>query len=160
MPKFVVYTDGGARNNGKSDAVGAWAFIVYDYQGKRIGSKSAWKIGCTNNQMEMSAVYGALVWANKHGYQIEIYIDSNFVKQGCESWLWSWAKKDWRKSDGEVVLNKELWQQIHKELSAYMDKHREIPTFVKVSAHTGIEGNEAADLLCNVRMTEAEMEMM
>ncbi len=74
MPKFVVYTDGGCRGNGKSDAVGAWAFIVYDYQGKRIGSKSDWQIGCTNNQMEMAAVRQALSWANKHGYQIEFIL--------------------------------------------------------------------------------------
>lgn len=158
MTKFVVYTDGGCRGNGKANAVGAWAFIVYKENGERVGSKSNGQIGVTNNQMEMAAVLRAIEWANTHNYQIEIYLDSNFVKQGCESWLWGWAKRDWKKADGETVLNKELWQQIHKQLNLYMEKHREIPTFVKVKGHSGNPQNDAVDNLCNVKMTELEME--
>lgn len=160
MPKYDVYTDGGCRGNGKANAIGAWAFIVYKPNGERLGSKSEASSGTTNNRMEMIAVLKALEWANKHNCAIDIYLDSNFVKQGCESWLWSWAKKDWRKSDGEIVLNKEIWQLIHHQLNEYMEKHREIPTFVKVKGHSDNDKNNAADNLCNVKMTELEMEMM
>lgn len=160
MSKFVVYTDGGCRGNGKADAVCAWAFIVYNFDGTRVGSKSKAFYGGTNNIAEMTAVLESIKWANKSGHEIEIYLDSNFVKQGCESWLWNWAKKGWVKADGSELLNRDLWKEIHTALNEYMDNHREIPTFVKVKGHSGDEQNDAVDNLCNVKMTELEMESM
>lgn len=158
MSKYMVFTDGGCRGNGKQDAVGAWAFIVYKENGERVGSQSAGTRGVTNNQMEIKAVLKALTWANKHSQEIEIYLDSNYVKQACESWIWAWKKKGWIKSDGGELLNKDLWQQVHAELNKYMEIHKEIPTFIKVKGHSGHEQNDAVDNLCNVRMTEVEME--
>lgn len=158
MSKFMVYTDGGCRGNGQADAICAWGFIVYKENGERVGSKSQAFRGGANNIAEMTAVLEAVKWANRHSHEIEIYIDSNFVKQSCESWLWNWARKGWQKADGTEVLNKELWKVIHQELTTYLSKHREIPTFVKVKGHSGDSNNDAVDALCNVRMSELEIE--
>lgn len=157
---FHVYTDGGCRGNTRgSDNVGAWAFVVYNSSKDNIGSKSASKRMTTNNEMEMQAVYEALLWSNKNaGRPMTIYLDSSYTKNGCESWVWGWERKSWKKADGGEIVNLALWQAIIAELKKYRLNHGEIPTFVKVKGHDGIEGNEAADTLLNVRMTELELE--
>lgn len=154
---YNIYTDGGCRKNGDPDAVCAWAFIVFK-DGERIGSKSKAFRGGTNNIAEITAVLEALKWANKFKRKITIYLDSNYVKQSCESWVWSWKKKGWVKSDGGELLNKDLWKLVYTELNRYMEIHKEIPTFIKVKGHSGHYQNDAVDNLCNVKMTELEME--
>lgn len=154
---YHIYTDGGCRKNGDPNAVCAWAFIVFK-DGERVGSKSKAFRGGTNNIAEITAVLEALKWANKFKRQITIYLDSNYVKQSCESWVWSWKKKGWKKSDGSVLLNLELWKEVHKELCDYMDNYKEIPTFVKVKGHSDDVNNDAVDNLCNVKMTELELD--
>ncbi|QGH45271.1 hypothetical protein [Bacteriophage Eos] len=159
---FHVYTDGGCRGNTRgADNVGAWAFVVYNSSQDNIGSKSGPKRMTTNNEMEMQAVYEALLWSNKNpGRPMTIYTDSTYTKNGCESWVWGWERKGWVKADGGEIQNLPLWQSIIAELRKYRLNHGEIPTFVKVKGHSGVEGNEAADNLLNVRMTELEMENM
>lgn len=160
MTKYQIYTDGGCRGNGKAEAVGAWAFIVYDYSGNRVGSKSEANIGWTNNQNELTAILKATEWANKHKHNITISTDSNYCKQGCESWAWSWKQKNWKKSDGGIPENLDIWKTLISNMEAYKDIHGEIPTFVKVKGHSGDPMNNEVDALVNVKMTELEMENM
>lgn len=159
---FSVYTDGGCRGNTRgADNIGAWAFVVYNSSNDNIGSKSAATRFTTNNEMEMTAVYQALQWSNKNpGRPMTIYTDSTYTKSGCESWVWGWERKGWVKADGGEIQNLDLWKLIIEELRKYRLNHGEIPTFVKVKGHSGNEGNEAADNLLNVKMTELEMENM
>lgn len=162
MSTFHVYTDGGCRGNTRgSDNIGAWAMVVFNPSMDHIGDKSAAVRCTTNNEQEMFAVYQTLLWANKNaGRPVVIYTDSAYTKNGCESWVWAWERKSWKKADGGEIQNLELWQSIIKELKTYRLTHGEIPTFVKVKGHSGIVGNEMADALLNVRMTELEMENM
>lgn len=159
---FHVYTDGGCRGNTRGiENVGAWAMVVYNSSQEQIGTKSAPKRNTTNNEMELQAVLEALLWSNKNpGRPMSIYLDSTYVKNGCESWVWGWERKGWKKADGEEPLNLDQWKWVIDELKKYRLNHGEIPTFVKVKGHSGVEGNEAADNLLNVRMTELEMENM
>lgn len=159
---FHVYTDGGCRGNTRgANNIGAWAMVVYNSSMDNIGSKSFAVRMTTNNEMEMMAVYQCLLWSNKNsGRPVTIYTDSAYTKNGCESWVWGWENKGWVKADGGEIQNLDLWKKIIAELRAYRLNHGEIPTFVKVKGHAGIEGNEAADNLLNVRMTELEADTL
>lgn len=133
--------------------------VVFNSSREQIGTKSAATRITTNNEMEMMAVYQALLWSNKNpGRPMTIYTDSAYTKNGCESWVWGWETKGWKKADGGEIQNLDLWKQIIGELRKYRLNHSEVPTFVKVKGHSGDEGNEAADNLLNVKMTELEME--
>lgn len=160
-PQYHIFTDGGCRGNGVAqNPPGAWAMIVYNQQGKRIGSKSDSKRGTTNNEMEMKAICEAIKWANVKSYSIEISTDSAFTKNGIESWMWGWAKKAWRKSDGETVKNLLLWQEIYDATVIYKNKHGEAPTIHKVKGHSGDPRNTEVDALVNVKMDELEYESL
>lgn len=156
---YDVYTDGGCRGNGKENAIGGWAFIVYSSEGTRLGSKSGAHYGVTNNIMELRAILEALEWAiSKPNRPVTISTDSAYCKNGIETWMFSWQRKGWKKADGEEPLNLQLWQQIHGAVVQYMKIHGEAPTIVKVKGHSGEPRNTEVDALVNVKMTELEME--
>ncbi len=70
-----------------------------------------------------------------------IYSDSDFCVKGYNDWLDNWKERGWRKSDKKPVKNRHLWQQIDELRSK---KYVEV---IKVKAHSGVEGNNMADLL-------------
>lgn len=141
-----IYTDGAARGNpGES----SWAFVVYEGAAKK-GSKSGYLGIGTNNQAEMTAILEALTWAAKFGIKPTILTDSNYCKQGLESWMHGWERKGWVKGDGKQPENLELWKEL-------FDLYNQVqPTMVKVKGHSNVEGNLAADALCNVVLDERE----
>jgi len=78
----------------------------------------------------LGAVY-AVTWAIKNGYKkITIYYDYIGIEK--------WAAKEWKRNN-----------DLTKEYSMYMSEaSKQIDiSFVKVAAHTGIQHNEAADLV-------------
>lgn len=56
--EIMVYTDGGARGNGKEDCVSAWAYTLS--YGEHYKENKGAMYGATNNQMEMTAIIEAL----------------------------------------------------------------------------------------------------
>ncbi|QKE55276.1 RNaseH [Escherichia phage ECOP18] len=158
MSVFHIYTDGACKSN---PGPGAWGFIVYDDNDDRLGSKSGYNPKTTNNEMELTAIVEALRWSvRKDNRPIAIYTDSAYCKNGMESWMFSWQRKGWKKADGEVPLNLELWQEAFRLTQQYINFHNTNPTFIKVKGHSGISGNEAVDALCNTVITEQELAEM
>jgi len=155
---FYVFTDGGARGNGKG--VSSWGMAVYDENecyvgGKRRGfSKTC---GHTNNFVELTAVLEALKWAEKTKTHVVIRTDSNYVNQGINTWMPNWIKNHWRTAKNRPIKNLELWREVyflHKELNSLV-------TIEHVPGHSAGNdfnsiGNRQADLLCNVAMDEEE----
>jgi ribonuclease HI len=47
--------------------------------------------------------------------QINIYTDSNYVKEGITVWIYNWEKNNWKTSDKKNVKNVDLWKKL-KEL--------------------------------------------
>lgn len=144
---FRVFTDGGCRGN---PGIGGWGLVVYlgtEYKGKKSGFKEV----TTNNEMELTAINNAMEWAIRAKQtELEILTDSNYALQGFKSWMHSWVKNNWIKSDKKPVLNLELWKSIYK------NSQKIHVTMTKVKAHSGIDGNEQADALCNCEMDEYE----
>lgn len=147
---YHVYTDGAARINDKTGPC-AWAFVVYDPTGKYKGHQKDIINPGTNNIGELTAIIKAMEWANRHNLVMTVYTDSAYCKNGLESWMHGWATKGWKKSDGSIVENVELWKHAH---SIY-DPAR--VTLVKVKGHSGVEGNEKADNFCNIALNDFEL---
>lgn len=61
----------------------------------------------TNNRMELTALIEALKLVGDD--LAVIMLDSDYVKNGTESWMAGWKKRNWKTKDGGQVLNKDLW---------------------------------------------------
>lgn len=138
MESIVIYTDGGCSGN---PGPGGWAFVLRDGSGEVLGSGG--EANTTNNRMELRAVISALEEAERRapGAAVALHTDSQYVKNGIESWISSWKRNGWRTASKQPVKNKELWE----ELDAVNARVR--PKFLWVKGHAGIEDNERCDSL-------------
>lgn len=103
--KVNVYTDGACSGNpGK----GGWAAVIVEGRKEKIISGSE-KL-TTNNKMELAAVINALKIINS--YEINIFTDSKYVKNGIENWINNWKINGWMTVAKQPVKNKELWVQL------------------------------------------------
>ncbi len=135
--KIIIYTDGACKGN---PGVGGWgALLVYKDNKKNIYGG---EVNTTNNRMELIAAIKALETL-KRPCQVELWTDSNYVKNGITKWIVAWKKNNWRNANKKEVANKDLWQ----ELDQVTQKHKISWHWVK--GHSGHIGNEMADALAN-----------
>ena len=135
MKKITIYTDGACSGNpGK----GGWAALMqYNNVEKEIfGAEEE----TTNNRMELTAAISALEIL-KEPCQVEIFTDSQYVKNGITKWIGGWLKNNWKNSAKKPVKNKELWERL-LEVSK---KHEIVWNWVE--GHAGNELNERVDQL-------------
>ena len=141
---ITIYTDGGCRGN---PGIGAWgAILLSDKHNLRLEIGES-EEHTTNNKMEMQAAIKALERL-KHSYNIKLYSDSAYLVNGMNSWIYSWQKNNWIKSDKKPVENKEYWLKLI-ELSK---KHN--IEFIKVKGHSSNKENNRADEIVNILMDE------
>ena len=143
--EIIVYTDGGARGNGKEDCVSAWAYTLS--YGEHYKENKGATFGATNNQMEMTAIIEALKAIKNKTIPIKLHSDSAYCITGITSWIHNWKKKGWINSKKEPVENKELWiemDQLVKEFTSI--------EFIKVKGHADVAGNIRVDALVNLAM--------
>ena len=72
---------------------------------------------------------------------VELYTDSQYLRQGITSWLARWRVQGWRRRDGGSVKNVDLWRR----LEGLDRRHRVSWHWVK--GHAGNEWNERVDAL-------------
>ena len=130
-----IWTDGSCLGN---PGPGGWAFVATD--GENIAERAGGEANTTNNRMELMAVIRALSAAHRHK-SVEIHTDSQYVKNGMQSWLKNWKRNNWRTADKKPVKNQDLWQKLD-ELSQNIEIH-----WVWVRGHAGEEFNERCDEL-------------
>ena len=130
-----IWTDGSCLGN---PGPGGWAFIATD--GKNTAERSGGERDTTNNRMELTAVIRAIRAARRHN-ELEIHTDSQYVKNGMQTWIKNWRKNNWRTADKKPVKNKELWIMLD-ELASQIKIH-----WVWVRGHNGNEMNERCDEL-------------
>lgn len=141
----TIYTDGGCSGN---PGPGGWGCVVIAEEGdqkfeKRIsgGEKST-----TNNRMELSAAIAGLSLVKNspklQGVEVEIFTDSQYVKNGITSWINNWKKNGWKTAAKKPVLNKDLWSALDEVVSQLNVKWN------WVKGHAGVEYNEICDQLC------------
>ena len=63
--------------------------------------------------MELTAVIEALKYVLIHNFSsVDIYTDSNYVKQGITVWHVNWLRNNWKSSNGKEIKNVELWKNL------------------------------------------------
>ena len=133
--KVDIYTDGACSGN---PGPGGWGVLI------KIDNENIELSGgdreTTNNRMELMAAIKALEEIDKD-YEITLYTDSNYVKDGITSWISNWKKNNWKTANKKDVKNKELWMRLDEAI-----KHKNI-SWVWVKGHAGNAGNEQADYL-------------
>lgn len=132
---IVIYTDGACRGN---PGPGGWGALLRsgNHQQELFGGEPA----TTNNRMELMAAIESLKALTKPG-QIELYTDSQYLKNGILQWLHNWKQKNWITAARKPVKNRDLWELLEAEAS----RHQINWHWVK--GHSGNAGNEKADQL-------------
>ncbi|CAH8197604.1 Ribonuclease H [Vibrio aestuarianus] len=144
---YSIYVDGAAPNNQHGCTRGGIGIAAFNEQGELEHQESITiKRNTTNAELELMALIEGLEYAQDGDV---IYSDSDFCVKGYNDWLDNWKERGWRRADKKPVKNRQLWQQVD-ELSS-----RKYVEVFKVKAHSGIEGNERADLLA-VEAAEAD----
>lgn len=132
-----LYTDGACKGN---PGPGGW--------GTLIRYKNAEKELCggepdtTNNRMELMAVIQGLKTLTR-ACEVKVTTDSQYVKNGIQSWIHNWKKNGWKTAAKKPVKNADLW----KELDEQVARHQVQWAWVK--GHSGHAENERADQLAN-----------
>ncbi len=135
MKKVQAITDGSCLGN---PGPGGWAFILR--YGGRTKEQSGGEPHTTNNRMELTAALRALQ-ALKEPCEVEFITDSQYLKNGVESWMARWKRNGWRTAEKKPVLNQDLWQALDEELR----RHR--VRWVWTKGHAEHEDNNRCDEL-------------
>lgn len=144
---YEIYCDGATSNNGRSDAIGGWAYVVLEVNGTtrtEIHRDSGRVDNATNQQMELTAAIRAcnkLCAISKNFMQVVIYSDSAYLVN-CynQHWWKAWILNGWINSQKQPVKNKELWEQL---IPYFKQSPRFI--FVKVKGHSNNKFNNMVD---------------
>ena len=138
--KVDIYTDGACSGN---PGPGGWGVLI-QLDDKNI-ELSGGDNETTNNRMELMAAIIALEEINKD-YKINLYTDSNYVKDGITSWISNWKKNSWKTANKKDVKNKDLWIRLDEAI-----KGKDI-SWIWVKGHAGNAGNEQADYLARTAL--------
>ena len=117
MTSILVACDGSSRRNAEGNVGGAiaWAWAREDEHWYANGDISG-----TNQKAELLALMTVLLMHPNENLTIQS--DSKYALNTTEKWMWGWSKKGWRKGDGEIIVNKEVVQQIHALMVARTKK--------------------------------------
>jgi len=139
--RVTIYTDGACKGN---PGPGGWGAVLMlgDVEKEMFGGESP----TTNNRMELTAVIKAL-GALKRACSVDLYTDSQYVRQGITAWIHNWKKNGWKTADRKPVKNADLWQA----LDAAQASHDIAWHWVK--GHADNPGNLRADALANRGVT-------
>jgi len=133
-----VYTDGACSGN-----PGDGGFGVYMHDEKKNTFElSGGEKDTTNNRMEMLASIKALeCLESAASLNLIIYTDSQYLKNGINSWIKGWKKNGWKTANRDPVKNKDLWIRLD-DLQTKLT-----PRWEWVPSHSNVFGNERADAL-------------
>ena len=139
-PKVVIHTDGACSGN---PGPGGWGVILES--GSRRKELKGGEALTTNNRMELTAAIEALE-VLKAPSEVDLYTDSNYLRDGITSWIKGWKKNGWRTADRKPVKNAELWERLERAAS------RHTVRWHWVKGHVGHDANERADELAREGM--------
>ena len=134
-----VYTDGACKGN---PGPGGWGVYIQSNEDEKelYGGNPE----TTNNQMVMQAALEALKHLKDKDEVIELYTDSNYLRQGITEWIHKWKKNNWKTAAKKPVANRDLWIEI-SDLNEKMTVEWNL-----LKGHAGDPGNERADELANI----------
>lgn len=139
MNRIEIFTDGACKGN---PGPGGWGVLLRapGHEKELFGGAAL----TTNNRMELTAVIEGLS-ALKKPCEVDLYLDSQYVRQGITEWIAGWKAKGWRTASRQPVKNVDLWQRLDALVQGSGHRIR----WHWVRGHAGHEGNERADELAN-----------
>ncbi|WP_100514265.1 ribonuclease HI [Mycobacteroides abscessus] len=133
---MTIFTDGACHGN---PGPGGWGVVL------RAGGDEKQLCGgekvTTNNRMELMAAIMALEVLSEP-CQVQIWTDSQYVRNGITSWIAGWKRNGWKTSAKQPVKNEDLWRRLDAAVAAH-----HLVDWKWVKGHAGHEGNELADQL-------------
>jgi ribonuclease HI len=136
-PKVEIFTDGACQGN---PGPGGWAAILVSGRHRR--EVTGYEAATTNNRMELRAAIEGL-HNLKQACAVDLWTDSQYLKNGMEQWLAKWKRNGWRTAARQPVKNADLWE----ELDAAASRHEVRWHWVR--GHDGHVENERCDWLAN-----------
>jgi ribonuclease HI len=134
--RVIIYTDGGCSPN---PGAGGWGAVLLF--GEHLKELCGGEPDTTNNRMELTAAVEALR-ALKRPCAVDVYTDSQYLRNGITKWMPAWKRRNWQRKDG-ALKNVDLW----KALDALADKHD--VNWHWVRGHAGDALNERCDELAH-----------
>jgi ribonuclease HI len=135
--KVQIFTDGSCQGN---PGPGGWAAILVSGPHRR--EITGYEPATTNNRMELQAAIEGLRNL-KQRCAVELYTDSQYLKNGMEQWMAKWKRNGWRTAARQPVKNADLWEQLDAEAG------RHAISWHWVRGHDGHVENERCDYLAN-----------
>jgi ribonuclease HI len=133
LKKIIIHTDGSCEGN---PGPGGWAAVL-EY-GPHIKEISGGAPATTNNRMELQAAIAALS-SLKEPCEVELFTDSEYVRDGITNWVAGWKTRGWKTADKKPVKNDDLWRQLDELATG----HQIIWRWLK--GHAGHSLNERCD---------------
>jgi ribonuclease HI len=140
--RVTIHTDGACSGNPGPGGYGAileWHGHVREIKG---GVPHT-----TNNRMELMAAIAALE-ALKRPMIVDLYSDSQYLRNGIMTWINGWKRNGWKTADKNPVKNVDLWQRLDVALA----RHKVHWHWVR--GHAGHDLNERADALAREAIAE------
>jgi ribonuclease HI len=137
----IVHTDGACSGN---PGPGGWAAILSF--GKHVKELKGGEPHTTNNRMELTAAIAAFE-ALTRPCLIDLYTDSQYLRDGITKWMKSWKRNGWRTADKKPVRNVDLWQKLDALCSGHQVRWHWL------RGHVGHALNERADALAREAIT-------
>ncbi|MBV8939344.1 MAG: ribonuclease HI [Alphaproteobacteria bacterium] len=135
MKQVIIHTDGACSGN---PGPGGWGAVL-EYGGKE-RELSGGEPLTTNNRMEMMAAIAALE-ALKEPCEVELYTDSEYLRNGILTWLPGWKLRGWKTAGKKPVKNQDLWLRLEEAAA------RHTVQWHWLRGHSGHALNERADAL-------------
>jgi ribonuclease HI len=142
LKTITIHTDGGCAGN---PGPGGWAAVLQHEA--TVKELSGGDPATTNNRMELTAAIKALA-ALKEPCIVNLYTDSQYLRQGITSWIASWKKRGWRTATREPVKNVDLWRQLDAARATHQIKWHWL------KGHAGHSKNERCDQLAGAEMAK------
>lgn len=143
LPRVVLYTDGACSGN---PGPGGWGCLLRTPEGEV--ELSGGETATTNNRMEMLAALRGLEELAVPS-RVELWTDSQYLRNGITSWIHNWMRKGWRTSSGEPVKNEDLWRELWEQTRFHEIEWR------WVRGHDGNADNERCDRLAVAAVVRA-----
>jgi len=143
----VIHTDGSCLGN---PGPGGYGVIIRENGQERRLSGGFRRT--TNNRMEIMAAIAGLKAVGTGEQPVHLYSDSSYLVNAIEKgWAKNWARRGWRKSDGQPAQNSDLWQEMLVLLSA----RKVVVHWLR--GHAGHHDNERCDQLALLAAKSANL---
>ncbi|KAF3911283.1 hypothetical protein AA313_de0208955 [Arthrobotrys entomopaga] len=172
---ILIYTDGACLDNGTPNARAGCAFhfrpagrtVAGETSGiTKFRLENAGPGGVvapqTSNRAELRAVIAVLqfrVWYGEGHRHLVIASDSEYVCLGVTQWVRKWGREGWLTSAGRPVANRDLWEELLKELRQYQ-RQGMVVSFWRVPRGVNTIADAAAKMAAEEEAVEAYRKIM